>query len=52
MVLFAVISFWGQFFFYRAFVLAFPKANRRIAALLLFLFPSIVYWTSAFGKDA
>jgi hypothetical protein len=52
MVLFAVVAFWGQFFFYRAFVLAFPKANRRIAAVLLFLFPSIVYWTSAFGKDA
>jgi hypothetical protein len=52
MVLFAITAFWGQFFFYRAFVLAFPKANRRTAALLLFLFPSIVYWTSAFGKDA
>ena len=52
MVLFAIIAFWGQFFFYRAFVLAFPTANKRTAALLLFLFPSIVYWTSAFGKDA
>jgi hypothetical protein len=52
MVLFAITAFWGQFFFYRAFVLAFPKADRRTAALLLFLFPSIVYWTSAFGKDA
>jgi hypothetical protein len=52
MVLFAIVSFWGQFLFYRAFVLAFPRANRRVAALLLFLFPSLVYWTSAFGKDA
>jgi len=52
MVLFAMISFWGQFLFYRAFVLAFPTANKRAAALLLFLFPSLVFWTSAFGKDA
>jgi hypothetical protein len=52
MVLFSIASFWGQFLFYRAFVLAFPTGNRRAAALLLFLFPSLVYWTSAFGKDA
>jgi hypothetical protein len=52
MVLFAITSFWGQFFLYRAFVLAFPRADRRTAALFLFLFPSIVYWTATFGKDA
>jgi hypothetical protein len=52
MVLFAIASFWGQFLFYRAFVLAFPMGNRRTAALVLFLFPSLVYWTATFGKDA
>jgi hypothetical protein len=51
-VLFATLSFWGQFFLYRAFVLAFPAASRRPAALFLFLFPSLVYWTATFGKDA
>ncbi len=52
MVLFALVSFWGQYFFYRAFVLAFPTANRNLAALLLFFCPSIVFWTAALGKDA
>jgi hypothetical protein len=52
MVVFAIASFWGQFLFYRAFALAFPGANRRAAALFLFLFPSLVYWTATFGKDA
>jgi hypothetical protein len=52
MVLFAIASFWGQFLFYRAFVVAFPGANRNIAALFFFLFPSLVYWTATFGKDA
>ena len=51
-VLFTMVSFCGQFFFYRAFVIAFPAANRRMAALLLFLCPSIVFWTSTLGKDA
>jgi hypothetical protein len=52
MVLFSLTGFWGQFVFYRAFVIAFPAANKRYAALLLFFFPSLVYWTAMFGKDA
>lgn len=52
MALFAIASFWGQFLFYCAFVRAFPSGNRRMAAVVLFFFPSIVYWTAAFGKDA
>lgn len=52
MVLFAIASFWGQFLFYRAFVLAFPAANCRTAAVFLFMFPSLIYWTATFGKDA
>ena len=52
MALFTIISFWGQYFFYCAFVRAFPNGNRRAAALVLFFCPSIVYWTAAFGKDA
>lgn len=52
MVLFAVVSFWGQFLFYCAFTRAFPAADCRPVALALFFFPSIVYWTATFGKDA
>lgn len=51
-VLFTMVSFCGQLFFYRAFVLAFPTADRRMAALVLFLCPSIIFWTSTLGKDA
>jgi hypothetical protein len=52
MALFAIASFWGQYFFYCAFVRAFPNGDKRTAAVVLFFFPSVVYWTAAFGKDA
>ena len=52
MALFSIASFWGQFLFYCSFVRAFPNGNRRTAALVLFFFPSVVFWTAAFGKDA
>jgi hypothetical protein len=52
MVLFAMVSFWGEFLLYCAFVKAFPAADRRLAALATFLFPSVVYWTAMLGKDA
>jgi len=52
MALFSIASFWGQFMFYRAFVRAFPYGNRQAAALVFFFFPSVVFWTAAFGKDA
>jgi hypothetical protein len=52
MVLFAIASFWGQVAFYRAFTQAFPTSNPRAAAVFFLLFPSLVYWTATFGKDA
>lgn len=52
MVLFALAGLWGQYFCYRAFCIAFPDGNRRLAGLLLFLLPSIVFWPAAVGKDA
>jgi len=52
MALFAIASFWGQFLFYCAFVRAFPNGDRRLAAIVLFFSPSVVFWTAAFGKDA
>ena len=52
MVVFATIGFWGQYFFYRAFCIGFPEGDRFRAAVLIFLLPSIFYWTSFIGKDA
>lgn len=52
MLVYASISFWGQYFFYRVFCTAFPQGNRERAASLIFLLPSIVFWSAAIGKDA
>jgi hypothetical protein len=52
MMIFATISLWGQYLYYRAFVGEFPLANSRIGALGLFLWPSILFWTSELGKDS
>jgi len=51
-VVFAFAAFWGQYLFYRAFLTAFPEGDRKLAALLLFFLPSIVFWTATIGKDA
>ena len=51
-VLFSIAAYWGQYFFYRSFTAAFPNADRKFAAALIFLVPSLVYWTSMVGKDA
>ena len=52
MVVFAIIGYWGQYFFYRAFCIAYPTGDRRLAALFCFLTPSLLFWTSAVSKDA
>ena len=51
-VLFAFIALWGAYFFYRAFCIAFPNGNRGLYGVMLVLLPSMVYWSSAIGKDA
>jgi hypothetical protein len=51
-VIFAFAALWGGYFFYRAFCLAFPQGNRGLYGLLVVLLPSILYWSSAPGKDA
>jgi len=51
-VIYSLAGYWGQYFFYSAFCSAFPKANRKFAAVLMFLVPSMVYWTAMVGKDA
>ena len=53
-VAFALIAFWGQYLCYRAFCYAFPARpeDRHFAAMLIFLLPSLVFWSSSIGKDA
>lgn len=51
-VTYSVISFWGLFFFYRALRTAFPDADHRRYAYLLFFLPSMLYWPSSIGKEA
>lgn len=52
MVFFALISFWGEYFCYRAFCAAAPLEDRSQPALLLFLLPSLVFWSAPVGKDS
>jgi hypothetical protein len=52
MIVFATLSFWGQYLFFRAFCIAFPTGQCRAAALFMFFLPSVVFWTAAIGKDA
>jgi hypothetical protein len=51
-IAYSVLSFWGLFFFYRALRVAFPDADYRRYAKLLFLLPSMIYWPSSIGKEA
>jgi hypothetical protein len=51
-LVYAWLAFWGTFFFYRAFVLALPNANRRSYARWLFFMPSILFWPSSIGKES
>jgi hypothetical protein len=53
MLVFASMSYWGAYFFYRAFSIGFPGAMRSdVLAALIFLLPSCVFWTSSISKDA
>ena len=49
---YACLAFLGSYFFYRAFRVAFPQGNRRLYAVLVFFFPSILLWSNGIGKDA
>jgi hypothetical protein len=50
-LLFSWLSFIGCFLLYRAFVTALPDADHRRYALLIFLWPTMLYWPSSLGKD-
>ncbi len=46
------LAFVGTVFFYKAFRVTFPGVDRRFYAWLIFLFPSILFWTADVGKEA
>ena len=51
-MVFSWLGFWGLYLFYRAFCLSFPVGRRRRYAALVFFLPSLVFWSSAIGKEA
>ena len=46
------LSFVGSVFFYLAFKATFPEANRGRYALMVFLFPSVLFWTADVSKES
>lgn len=51
-LIYALLAFLGSYCFYMAFRVAFPEGNKRLYAILVFLFPSILFWPNGIGKDA
>ncbi|MFV0258380.1 MAG: hypothetical protein ACK5PP_08045 [Acidimicrobiales bacterium] len=51
-VVFAFLSFWGLYLFYRAFSIALPGGDRRRYVVLVFFLPSMLFWPSSLGKEA
>jgi hypothetical protein len=51
-LVFVLVSFLGIYCFYRAFETGFPDGDRRRYALLILLWPTLVYWPSSLGKEA
>lgn len=51
-LIFTLAAFIGCVFFYMAFVTAMPNGDHRRYALLIFLWPTMIYWPSSIGKEA
>lgn len=51
-LVYSLLSFLGLYWFYRALRTAFPEADYRRYAWLLFFLPSLLYWPSSIGKEA
>jgi hypothetical protein len=51
-VLFALIGLAGQYFLFKAFQTVFPHQQPYTFGMLVFLLPSITFWSSPPGKDA
>jgi hypothetical protein len=50
-LVFSWLGFLGCYLLYRAFVTAMPNGDHRRYALLIFLWPTLLYWSSSVGKD-
>ena len=51
-MVFSWFSFVGLYLFFRAFRTAVPQGDARRYALLLFFFPTLLFWPSSIGKEA
>ncbi|MFF4651581.1 hypothetical protein [Streptomyces sp. NPDC001380] len=51
-LVFSWMGFWGLLLFWRALLTAFPEAESRRYAKLVFFLPSLLFWPSSIGKDA
>lgn len=51
-LVFSCIGFWGLYLFYRAARVAVPEVDTSRYATVLFLLPSMLFWSSTIGKDA
>jgi hypothetical protein len=51
-MVFSWVSFLGLYLFYRAFRTAYPDGDGHRYALLVFFFPTLLFWPSSIGKEA
>lgn len=51
-IIFAALSFWGQYFSYRALCIAVPESDKRVGSLLMFFLPTLIFWPATIGKEA
>ncbi|MFJ1757969.1 hypothetical protein [Kitasatospora sp. NPDC088134] len=51
-LVFSWMGFWGLLLFWRALQIAYPEADSRRYAKLVFFLPSLLFWPSSIGKDA
>jgi hypothetical protein len=51
-IVFSWLAYLGLWWFFRAYQITFPDHDHRRYARLVFLLPSLVFWTAATGKDA
>ena len=51
-LVFSFLAFVGVLFFIRAFAIGIPGGNRKRYAILLFFWPSLLFWPSSIGKES
>ena len=51
-LVYGFFAFLGSYYFYRTFIIAFPAGNKTLFIILIFFFPSVLFWANGIGKDA